>query len=253
MSLILEAHRGLCTDYPENTLSAMRAAVKLGYGMIELDPRFSADNRCVIHHDSTVNRTGRHADGSPLTEKTPIASLTFDELRAMDFGVWFDERFAGERIPSLEEVLELAKSTGVPLKLDNVMWTHTPEQRRIMLDTIEHMDALNVVGFTLGNLENIHELLDRFPTAHVHFDGEASEENLAALSKLLPREQLTIWLRYHNSRTSWCKTPPLDRETADRVRPIATIGAWLLDKPEQLAEVTEIGVDFVETDGSLRP
>lgn len=57
MSYILEAHRGVSAYYPENTLAAFTAAKKLGYGMIELDTKFTADNRCVCLHDKSINRT----------------------------------------------------------------------------------------------------------------------------------------------------------------------------------------------------
>ena len=65
---ILQAHRGVSSDYPENTMVAYYAAVELGYGMIELDARFTKDNRCVMMHDRTLNRTTRNADGTPHNE-----------------------------------------------------------------------------------------------------------------------------------------------------------------------------------------
>ena len=153
----------------------------------------------------------------------------------------------------LEEVLELAKETGVPLKFDNVMWTHAPHQRAIMLDTIERMGAVRVVGFTAGTIEQVRELIARLPDAKVHFDGTPDSENLTALSKILPREQLTVWLRHHNEHTAWCPTPAATKELADSVRPFAKIGLWLLTKPEELREAEAIGADYAETDGSLKP
>jgi len=253
MSIILESHRGLASNYPENTMVAMRAAVSLGYGMIELDTKFTLDNRCVILHDRTLNRTARRTDGSTLPENTLCADSTYDELRTLDFGLWFDKKFAGEPIPTLEDVLALTKESGVPLKFDNVMWSHTPQQRAMMFDTIEKMNVLPNVGFTCGNLNCIRELLVRFPSAYVHYDGIPDTETLAALSQLLPRERLTVWLRYHNEHTSWCQTPPVSAELAATVAPVATIGLWLLTKSEELADAEKLNVQFVETDGSLRP
>ena len=73
---ILEAHRGVSTEYPENTLCALRAAARQGYGMVEVDPRFTADGHCVLLHDPTLNRTARNADGTPLSQPTPLDSLS---------------------------------------------------------------------------------------------------------------------------------------------------------------------------------
>ena len=253
MRVILEAHRGVSNAYPENTLSALRAAVSLGYGMIEADTKFTADNRCILLHDRTLNRTARFPDGSPLPPDSAAADWTFDDIRALDAGVAMNEAFRGERIPSLKEALSVALESGVPLKFDNVMWSHTEAQRAIMLDTVERMNALSVVGFTCGTIEQVRLLLARFPSAHIHFDGVPDDENLSVLSGLLPREQLTVWLRQHNRSTAWCKTPPATRELADKVCPVASIGLWLLTLPEELENAVSLGADIAETDGSLRP
>ena len=69
---ILEAHRGVGTDAPENTLAALKLAKEQGYGMIEVDTKFTSDDRCVLLHDNTVNRTGRNADGSEIAPDTKI-------------------------------------------------------------------------------------------------------------------------------------------------------------------------------------
>ncbi len=99
---VLEAHRGVGTDAPENTLSAFRLAALQGYQMIELDPKFTRDNQCVMLHDHTVNRTARYADGSMLDGERPIETLTLAEARQWDYGIWFDPVYRGEPIPTLE-------------------------------------------------------------------------------------------------------------------------------------------------------
>ncbi|MGN1128151.1 MAG: glycerophosphodiester phosphodiesterase family protein, partial [Candidatus Flemingiibacterium sp.] len=144
--LILEAHRGVSNEYPENTLAAFRAAKELGYGMIELDTKFTADDKCIFLHDATLNRTARLADGSELEKETRADSLTLDEIRELDAGIFMGERFKGEKIPTLEEVLDFAGEAGIPLKFDNVLWSHTPGQREIMFSAAESSKA--VCGFT---------------------------------------------------------------------------------------------------------
>ncbi|MCB2214984.1 glycerophosphodiester phosphodiesterase [Desulfofustis glycolicus] len=92
------AHRGLSSRYPENTLAAFRAAIDAGAGMIELDVTLSRDRRLVVIHDSTVNRT--------TNGRGRVNTLTMAQLRRLDAGSWFAERFAGEPVPSLEQVLD---------------------------------------------------------------------------------------------------------------------------------------------------
>ncbi len=95
------AHRGLSSRYPENTLVAFRAAADAGAGMIELDVTLTRDRRLAVIHDSTVDRT---TDGTG-----PVNTLTMAQLRRLDAGGWFAERFAGEPVPSLDQVLDAVK------------------------------------------------------------------------------------------------------------------------------------------------
>ena len=94
------AHRGGCALAPEGTLAAFENAIRLGVDFIEVDVHPTRDGRIVVSHDSTVDRT---TDGSGK-----IADLDFAAIRALDAGSKFDARYAGERIPTLDEVLDLA-------------------------------------------------------------------------------------------------------------------------------------------------
>jgi glycerophosphoryl diester phosphodiesterase len=95
------AHRGASQVAPENTLAALRAAREMGADGVELDVSLSADGEVVVIHDDTVDRT---TDGQGL-----VRHLWLDSLKSLDAGSWFGPRFAGERIPTLREVLEWAQ------------------------------------------------------------------------------------------------------------------------------------------------
>lgn len=92
-------HRGVKAACPENTLVSFRKALELKVDAIEFDVRITRDRQLVISHDDAVDRcsngTGR------------IADLTLAELRRLDFGVKTGPEFAGTRIPTLEETLDL--------------------------------------------------------------------------------------------------------------------------------------------------
>ena len=95
---LIAAHRGASTYAPENTMAAFRLAWAMGADCIELDVRATRDGRLIALHDKTVDRT---TDG-----KGKVNDLSFREIRGLDAGGWFSPAFAGERIPSLEEVLD---------------------------------------------------------------------------------------------------------------------------------------------------
>ena len=76
--MLFEAHRGVSTEFPENTLPAFVAAKEQGYHMIELDPRVTADGQWVVHHDSKVGRTCRLPSGEPVSEEPiPLEQVSY--------------------------------------------------------------------------------------------------------------------------------------------------------------------------------
>ena len=94
---LVGAHRGGAAHAPENTLAAFAEGLRRGSPMLELDVHLARDGELVVIHDHQVDRT---TDGSGY-----VSQLTVAELRRLDAGSWFDPRFAGERIPTLAEVI----------------------------------------------------------------------------------------------------------------------------------------------------
>ena len=94
------AHRGYRARYPENTLVAFQAALDAGVQMIELDVALSRDRKLVVIHDATLERT-TNGEGA-------VSDHTLEQLKQLDAGGWFHPRFAGEHLPELSEVLDLA-------------------------------------------------------------------------------------------------------------------------------------------------
>ena len=80
----LQAHRGVSAECPENTMPAFITAIEQGYEAIEVDVMSTKDNQLVLHHDKTINRTARKADGSPVGAALPLSWLTYDELLEYD-------------------------------------------------------------------------------------------------------------------------------------------------------------------------
>ncbi|MBN1250124.1 MAG: hypothetical protein JXC32_20840 [Anaerolineae bacterium] len=106
----LVGHRGALAIAPENTMVSFERAWQDGADLIELDVRLSADGHPVVFHDALVDRT---TDATGL-----IHEMTLAEIKQLDAGAWFDPQFAGERVPTLAEVLRWAKGrVGLLLEL----------------------------------------------------------------------------------------------------------------------------------------
>ena len=95
------AHRGFSGRAPENTVAAIREAIAIGADMAEIDVTLTADERVVVIHDETLQRT---TNGSGN-----VGDYSFDEIRSLDAGSWFAPQFAGEKVPTLGEVLDTTK------------------------------------------------------------------------------------------------------------------------------------------------
>ena len=108
--MLVIAHRGASGNAPENTMAAFRKAVALGATFVETDLQLSRDARFVAIHDATVNRT-TNGQGA-------VHDMTLAELRKLDAGSWFGSEFAGERIPTLEEIFEFSKKNDVVFYLE---------------------------------------------------------------------------------------------------------------------------------------
>ena len=89
------AHRGASGTHPEETLVGFEEAARLAIHGVELDVHLSKDGELVVIDDETIDRTSNGVGY--------VKDLTLAELRAYDFGSWFNEDFAGESIPTLEE------------------------------------------------------------------------------------------------------------------------------------------------------
>lgn len=149
----LAAHRGWRGKYPENTMLGFRKALTLDIDAIEMDVHMTSDYRIVVCHDATLNRT---------TDKTGmICKLTLDEVREADAGIKFGEEFKGEKIPTMEEFLELMATRpdvrillelkDYPEEIGDFAYASAEETLRLCREYgIFGADRLTVITFSTG-------------------------------------------------------------------------------------------------------
>lgn len=104
-SVILAAHRGEKKHHPENTMPAFIAAYEAGADMIETDIRMTRDGELILMHDASALRT--------CGVDAKLNDMTLDDVRQLDAGAVFDERFRGTRVPTVREFLRWVESTGM--------------------------------------------------------------------------------------------------------------------------------------------
>ncbi len=103
--VMLIGHRGACGHAPENTLASLRKARELGVDWVEFDVQLARDGVPVLLHDDTLDRT---------TDATgPVADYDVRTLSGVDAGMWFQEAFRGEPVPTLEDAVQVLSAEGL--------------------------------------------------------------------------------------------------------------------------------------------
>ena len=130
-------HRGIAALYPENTIPSFLKAIEYGVDAIEFDVHPTRDGHLVITHDHTVERcsNGRGA----------VKDKTLAELKSLDFGSYKSPRFAGTRIPTLEEALEAIWDTRPDLPLLIELKEDDQSCTRQVVETIRRYRGLEKV------------------------------------------------------------------------------------------------------------
>lgn len=153
---MLWAHRGRNRIAPENTMAAFRAALNAGDRGIELDVTLSSDGFPVVIHDDTVDRT---TNGSG-----PVSGMTYEQLRGLDAGSWFDRAFSSEYLPLLTEVLGEARGRlFVNIEIKASAWRENPKGgvEEVVMSAVRDFDMGNSVvisAFDWRSLRRIREM-----------------------------------------------------------------------------------------------
>ena len=113
------AHRGASAYAPENTLAAIRKAIARDSDLVEVDVQRSKDGALLLMHDTTLARTTNVQQVFPARPAPwPVSDFTLDEIRRLDAGSWHSTDYAGERVPTLSEAIEVLRLSAVGLQLE---------------------------------------------------------------------------------------------------------------------------------------
>ena len=249
--ILLQAHRGDSLNYPENTFPAYYGAIEAGYSFIELDTKFTKDNECVLIHDSTVNRTGARADGSDFEAPVNVADLTLAELKQLDFGCRFSEKFRGTEIPELSELLAFVGMTKMSIKFDNIIEDATAKQRDYFFEKIRGSGAEQYVGITAKSVGFAKEIAKKLGKCIIHYDGPTGEEIYEALAAATAGHRLFIWLP--SEKKGWLPYPPATGADVELAKKYAEVGLWTAHDRESLDYIISLKPDAMELGGGITP
>ncbi|MBI5692280.1 MAG: glycerophosphodiester phosphodiesterase [Verrucomicrobia bacterium] len=153
------AHRGASYDAPENTLAAERLAWSQAADAVETDVHLTKDGKIIVCHDKTTKRT-TGKDGT-------IAAMDFAELRALDAGSWKDPKFAGEKLPTLDEQIALipkGRQMLVEIKTGPEL---VPELKRVLARAGASEKNITIISFNYETLQAVRKQLPRYRTLYL--------------------------------------------------------------------------------------
>ncbi len=229
---ILFAHRGDLVHAPENTLPSFSQAIQKGADGVELDAKLTVDGHVIVIHDETVDRT--------TNGKGKVASFTLESIRTLDAGSWFDAKFAGTKVPLLEEVFEMVgKNKLINIELTNY---YTPRD---------------------GLVKNVCELIKRHNNARQIIFSSFLSSNLKIAAQTLPeipRGLLTLpgvlglWARsfgfmFGDYQALHPYISNVSREQIQRAHRVKRrVHVWTANKSEDVKRLNDWGADGIFTD-----
>jgi glycerophosphoryl diester phosphodiesterase len=232
------AHRGDSAHRPENTLASFASALELGAELVELDVQLTRDGHVVVIHDPTLDRT--------TTGRGPVRESTLAEIRALSAGYpeKFGSVFAGERVPTLAEVLHLLRGRAkalVEIKHEAVSERDDDGglEARAVAETRKTAEPQGVafLSFARRALVRCRRLAPEIPRGHLFY--RASPEEVLAGA----REAETDLVM-----------PQKGMLSADLVARLQAAGlkvaTWVVDEPDELKALLPYGLFGV---GSNRP
>jgi glycerophosphoryl diester phosphodiesterase len=229
---VIFAHRGASVYAPENTLASFNLAVTQGTDAIELDAKLSADNQVVVFHDSTLERT---TNGTGH-----VAHKTVAELRALDAGAFFSNKFSGEKIPLLEEVFEaVGKKTFINIELKNYTTPFDQLVEKVCTLVAKHEleDRVLFSSFNAANLKQARQLMPNVPRGLLARGGWAG-----------------AWARsFGFTFGEYAALHPcirdVDAQQIQRVHRLKRlVHTWTVNEVEKVRQLKEWGVDGIYTD-----
>jgi glycerophosphoryl diester phosphodiesterase len=227
------AHRGASGKglAPENTLAAFDLALKIGVDALEIDVHATRDGQIVVVHDADLRRT---TDRSGL-----VRELTLDQIREADAGGWFGASFRGERVPTLQEVLDLARNRALVLievKADFIA------ERTLQIIADAKAEAQVVLqSFNPETVRRIRRLDPGFPVAQLI-------GKLATRSPRLQARKLVRRILQDGANALAIWHGALSPAFFDEMRKRAiSVWTWTVDEEETMRDLALLGVQGIIT------
>ena len=177
-------HRGASGYAPEHTIPAYDLALDQGADYIEIDLQMTKDGVLVAMHDDTLDRTADAPEGVPKRFCSgPVIKRTLEQIKQCDVGSWFSPEYAGEQIPTLEEIFQ-RYGTSVNYYIEIKNPEAAPGMEEELLRLMEKYELIKpatqdwqvlIQSFSAESLMTIHEMNSELPLIQLFSSTETSQ------------------------------------------------------------------------------
>ena len=202
-------HRGWNWYAPENTLPAFIQSKEHGFEAAECDVHWTSDGVPVLLHDDTVNRTARNADGTELEEATNISSITFEEARALDFGIRNGEQYKGTLIPTFDEFIRLCKQIGLHPYIE-IKSGCTAERAQGLVDIVKRYRMLRDCTWISFGATGLRYVSQADPQARLGLLASAISDSMITAALALKNDTNEVFVE--------CDASNVDEDAVNRAR-----------------------------------
>lgn len=229
------AHRGESLDAPENTLAAFRLAWERGVSTIELDVHLTADGRAILSHDPNTRRT--------TGVDRVIRNSTLEELRELDAGRWKGAQWAGERMPTLEEVLATIPENGRCLIEIKEGPDVVPAVARAIEASGKRPEQLVIISF---NAETVAEAKRRLPDIPAFYLSSFRRDTTTGTWRPTVDELIQTARRIGADGLDLSVNGPVDADFVARVKQAGLeMHVWTVDDLEVARRMVAAGVNSI--------
>ncbi len=237
------AHRGASAYAPENTLAAVRKGIARDADRIEFDVQRTRDGELVLMHDDTLERTTDVRRLFPGRGPWRVADFSRAELARLDAGSWKSAEFAGERIPTLQDALDVLALADIGALVELKAPASHPALASEVAQTASHAlrhrgaGAPGAPRIVVQSFDHrlVREVKRLVPDLVVGVLGSPAPSRLA---------RIATWADQVNPHHR-C----LDREYVERVHELGlTCSVWTVNRPSSMRRALRLGVDGVISD-----
>ena len=225
-------HRGYSAVAPENTLVSLEAALTAGAHAVEFDLHVARCGTPILFHDERLERT---TDGGGL-----VAEQTLEQLRGLDAGTWFSTEFAGERIPSFVEALELLDGR-VDHLYPEVKRFRRPEDVAHIVRAVRDRNLLDHTTFISIDWMALDHVRAEEPAVGIGFIVVSPDQFAEALARAA-RDPLAILDLSHE--VALADPSVVERACAEGLE----VATWTVNDPEEATVLRDAGVTRFTTD-----